>query len=1231
MTGQAGIRDDGLARATLTSENPRPLPGGMPEPLREVAGQFPGDSPYTRLVALEKNLQARPLWPQRPPGHSYAAITRMLTDPANVGGYAEQHAAAFTVLARAWGFPARVAVGYRLRNIRGDVYHVATADAHAWSEVHFAGYGWVVFDPSRPDNVHIPIPPSEAPRVVPPLPTPSTTGLAAAPPASSPGPEAPDEPGFRWNNAVRGTLPLVPGVVVLAVLAGAFVVIAKACRRRRRRYAPGHAARVIGAWREQLDRLAERGVSPPVSLTFHEVARHVRGNLGDKADLIEASAELATTAVYAPEHLDESDTEQAWRLVAQLRTGLYPRRISAVRLRAAVDPRPLWTEWKVARKRRQARVVPGSGAIPMNSLTPRRRTKHARFLIALAAVAAIVAAVLVVGPGYHTSQVRMHAGTVWLASNRTGAATLVDGATAEVAAEVPVGGQVTVLSVAQHGSDALVLDQATGRLSRVDSATVRVSAASAVLPASPGLVVKAADDVAYGVDVHSGMAASVDPETLKVAEPTRLAGTIKPDNVVVDGRGRLWAVDAQSGELVWLTRGERHTRAAATRAGRLAITEGQPALVDPERRTAELLDPETGTVARSVRPDLTAGDVVAVSGSAERSRLLIANGTRGELVVCTFDTGSCAAPVHIGSPGAELGAPVEVGDHAVVPDYSTGQAAVVDLAAARLVARRQLFDQPRRFELLARDGVTFFNDPDSTVAGVLDLAGGIRTITKYTGEQSTGDDPSKPDHRAQPDKATKVDHKLGQPGLGLPGRTGDLLKNPVPKPGPAASILLKPGNRGVVGDEFELTQMLQPPNTEARTRWWFGDGTEATGATVRHSWARAGTFTVRAVSTLRQGAEVRSETTITVDPAGAPPLITQLTVRRPKPVIGESVHFSAEINGAPDKWAWTVTRPGQPAPEATAQTPEFDHAFATAGTYTVALTITKGTRTAQSSRQFTVVRGAVEGWGRNLDKQLKPPPSVASGVIAVDAGTSHGLALKADGSLIAWGDNYNGQLDIPEEATSGVVAISAGGRHNLVLKADGSVIVWGEEEDGNLDIPPAAKHDVIAIAAGYSHSLVLKRDGTVIGWGYTDRWSPIPAITGATAIAAGWTHSMAVKADGTVIVWGEFLGWKCDTETPAHHARAVAGGWGACMALLTNGSVVGWGNDWAGQITIPRAAQSDVVAIDAFNSHNLALKSDGSVVGWGYDLWGQASVPPQYNSGAMGVAAGDYFSLVLLE
>ncbi len=115
-------------------------------------------------------------------------------------GYCEQISTSLAVMLRSLGIPAREAVGY----VPGgydpitDLYQVHANDAHAWVQVWFPGYGWQSFDPTAV------VPPSN--------PSPGATAL----------------------KDVAGLLRRVPWVPVVAVLAGAgLVVVAVRVRRSR--------------------------------------------------------------------------------------------------------------------------------------------------------------------------------------------------------------------------------------------------------------------------------------------------------------------------------------------------------------------------------------------------------------------------------------------------------------------------------------------------------------------------------------------------------------------------------------------------------------------------------------------------------------------------------------------------------------------------------------------------------------------------------------------------------------------------------------------------------------------------------------------------------------------------------------------------------------------------------------------------------------------------------------
>lgn len=61
---------------------------------------------------------------------------------------------------------------------------------------------------------------------------------------------------------------------------------------------------------------------------------------------------------------------------------------------------------------------------------------------------------------------------------------------------------------------------------------------------------------------------------------------------------------------------------------------------------------------------------------------------------------------------------------------------------------------------------------------------------------------------------------------------------------------------------------------------------------------------------------------------------------------------------------------------------------------------------------------------------------------------------------------------------------------------------------------------------------------------------------------------------------------------------AIAAGGSHNLALRGDGTVVAWGNNEHGQTDVPPGL-TDVVAIDAGDFHSVALKRDGTVVVWG--------------------------------
>jgi hypothetical protein len=146
------------------------------------------------------------------------------------------------------------------------------------------------------------------------------------------------------------------------------------------------------------------------------------------------------------------------------------------------------------------------------------------------------------------------------------------------------------------------------------------------------------------------------------------------------------------------------------------------------------------------------------------------------------------------------------------------------------------------------------------------------------------------------------------------------------------------------------------------------------------------------------------------------------------------------------------------------------------------------------------------------------------------------------GKLIAWGEP---EPALPDAAT--FTQVATGGRHGLALKADGTVVGWVPRNYFGQDTAPSGLSNVVAIAAGYDpesgfleHSLALKQDGSVVAWGSNSAGEcNVPSgLSGVLAISVGYKYSVAlVEVDPTnhapVAAQYAFATWRDQINTLA--------------------------------------------------------------------------------------------------
>lgn len=290
-----------------------------------IAADAGAGSPYEVAFALQEHFRDRQNFTystEVPALRGSEALERFVIDDRV--GYCEYFATGMAVMLRQQGIPSRVAVGFRLGDRIGEgEYLVTTADAHAWVEVLFPGYGWIQFEPT-PALQDALVPTRED--ITPYAPVGFAPGAAPTPgerpqeaPEDLPNVDRQDTPGALGGQAdeERAGTPsrrrILP-IVATVLLAIASVALALSARRRRYRHPElDEAERTLAAQRRLLRDARTYGVGRHDHETALEVSRRWASEGRVDPATAERLAGLAQAAAFGG-HLPDGSGAEAERL-----------------------------------------------------------------------------------------------------------------------------------------------------------------------------------------------------------------------------------------------------------------------------------------------------------------------------------------------------------------------------------------------------------------------------------------------------------------------------------------------------------------------------------------------------------------------------------------------------------------------------------------------------------------------------------------------------------------------------------------------------------------------------------------------------------------------------------------------------------------------------------------------------------------------------------------------------
>lgn len=300
---------------------------------------------------------------------------------------------------------------------------------------------------------------------------------------------------------------------------------------------------------------------------------------------------------------------------------------------------------------------------------------------------------------------------------------------------------------------------------------------------------------------------------------------------------------------------------------------------------------------------------------------------------------------------------------------------------------------------------------------------------------------------------------------------------------------------------------------------------------------------------------------------------------------------------------------------------------------------------------------------------LIPIFSLAQCWQSVDAGSSHTLAIKNDGTLWSWGSNAYYKLGYDtgnilisyypiQVDNSSWMFVSGGYSHSAGIKTDGTLWTWGSiySEMANSFITPVqvgSENNWKYVSCGRNATIAIKNDGTLwnilpvnntysssnsmIQIGTDTNWKEVSANSIAANATTGVNYYIGLKNNGTLWAWGSRYFNNSTSTNPASFNSSTPiqispeNNWfkiskkseQISMMIKSNGTLWYWGvSENAGTGGTPDFFQvgtdSNWEKVDC-HAHCLALKTDGTLWGWGTNYYGEtanvnSSTPSQIGS-----------------